>query len=482
MPERKDQYEVPSGTPLNSEEGRAFLEKMVKGGADGLAWKTLQQQLAGEYDPKIWDEIDSAIARLRARPTEQDAALVPLLLQHQVRSGLTGYTTNWPDDGQPLRTRKVIDELAAYPFAQSDHFGVVTNGALQELMKQGKIREARELRDRVIARMGDSWRVSGTLVLLLAEDNDHLAAAIEWHGQTASALLNRLPSSKLAELAANPKLKPDERARFARAAWTRLYALKRPIPRHLDALMRELNPKITGSWQSKPGAQRGDHALLLDVLKSPAMNILATSRADSGYFGEATADTAIDVYLHSTNNWWCALRPENAASAADAEVDSAFGSDTSRSALEPMLHASAVWMAFDQDEAAALGRLDSAPKQLSEEAIAWAELNGLFARKSGQDEALALAVRTTRYGCQTQGGHGAYSKRAFDLLRSKFPESDAAKRTKYWFDCKHFTYGCTDSTRDDQGYLGVEEELQPGEPAAGDKSAAPTPAPPPKLH
>lgn len=146
-------------------------------------------------------------------------------------------------------------------------------------------------------------------------------------------------------------------------------------------------------------------------------------------------------------------------------------------------------MASDPVEAAGLGQLDSAPKQLSEEAISWAKRSPFLGRKRGEDEALALAVRSTRYGCQMQGGHGIYSRQAFELLHSKFPDSDAAKRTKYWFDCSHFTFGC-EVTSDGQGSDGASgrsnsaanEDGNRAPPAVGEPqgSNAPSSGPNPK--
>ena len=422
--------------PISSTEGRDFLKKLVDSKVDGVAWSTLSQELNPNYESEIWNELNAAIGRLRTNPNVQDAALVPRLLKHQVDSALGRWSSR--ESGK----RDVINELAVYPYPESDHFGIIANIALRDLMVLGDVTAARELRDRVISRATDTTRINGTLVLLLAEDDDQIASAISKYQLESSPLLNLLPANRLGLLAANPRLSADDRARFARAAWTRLYALKRPIPRDLDVLMRSLNPKITSGWESHIGARRGDRTLLLDILRSPAMNILATSRTGNGWSGESTPETAIDVYLHSTNNWWCALDPVHADSAADTEIEQSFDSDVKRSDLEQMLHASALWMAFNPAEATALGKIDSAPKQLSEEAIEWAQRSSFFGRKRGEDESLALAIRTTRYGCQMQGGHGVYSRRAFELLHSKFPDSDAAKRTKYWFDCSHFTYGC----------------------------------------
>jgi hypothetical protein len=114
-----------------------------------------------------------------------------------------------------------------------------------------------------------------------------------------------------------------------------------------------------------------------------------------------------------------------------------------------MLLASMVWQSNDRAESRALAAIDSAPKQLSERTIVWVEHPGLFGSSTGQDEALALAIRSTRYGCQRQGGHGAYSHAAYTLLHQHFPTSDAAKRTRYWFDCAHFSGGCPAKREED---------------------------------
>ncbi|MBL8905780.1 MAG: hypothetical protein JNM20_03800, partial [Rhizobiales bacterium] len=84
------------------------------------------------------------------------------------------------------------------------------------------------------------------------------------------------------------------------------------------------------------------------------------------------------------------------------------------------------------NEISALSKMPSAPKRLSDRAIAWGK------RSKGDDgapEALALAVKTTRYGCDWHGGHGVYSKAAQELLQKKFAGTTWAAQTPYWFDC-----------------------------------------------
>ena len=45
-------------------------------------------------------------------------------------------------------------------------------------------------------------------------------------------------------------------------------------------------------------------------------------------------------------------------------------------------------------------------------------------------EALHLAVRATRYGCVAEKSR--FSKEAFALLHRRYPNSEWARKTKYW--------------------------------------------------
>jgi hypothetical protein len=42
-------------------------------------------------------------------------------------------------------------------------------------------------------------------------------------------------------------------------------------------------------------------------------------------------------------------------------------------------------------------------------------------------------VLSARWGCNRDGSRAAYSREAFQLLHSRFPDSPEAKRTPYWF-------------------------------------------------
>ena len=74
-------------------------------------------------------------------------------------------------------------------------------------------------------------------------------------------------------------------------------------------------------------------------------------------------------------------------------------------------------------------KLGNAPNYLCRTAIDWANKNPTDPRSP---EALHLAVKSTRYGC-TDKETGRWSKAAFDLLHKRYPNTNWAKETKYWF-------------------------------------------------
>jgi hypothetical protein len=410
-----------------------------------------------------WDAVDALIRESRACPSDDRLAAVAPLFYHRVRTALMypvlddNYRPAARQDGFP----NALARLETWPWRDSRHYRELVSDMLQYLIAVGRIGEARRLRDRIGPR-GEGYEAATVALILLAEDEDHLAAEIAAAPDAGQALLHQLSVPALARLAARADLTAIARARFASVAWTRLYALQRPIPAALDRLMRGLNPEIASTWTSRPGAGPGDRRLLLDVLRSPGLNILITASqrqpvdAASGYHPDNPGLIRIDVWLHSDNNWWCAWQTlRHRVTASAVMYDAFFAPDSegyrdrdplavagAQAALVPLLGASWLWRARDEAEQAALAEIPCAPRLLAERALAWRG-GGLFGgRVPGQDDALALAVRATRYGCQRQGGHAAYSRAAFTLLHARFPASDAARRTPYWFDCSHFSGGC----------------------------------------
>lgn len=423
----------------------------------GAAWKTINASLATQYDPEGWAEIDALTAAAgRAEAGDAELAAVATRFYHQVRAALM-----YPDTlARPEAFALVLGHLEAWPWRDSRHFRELTADALQYLIAEGRIDEARTLRDRGLVSR-DRYEANGPALLLLARDEDELVREIAAMPDAGQTLLNLLSVDALTRLSGRADLPAAIRARFARVAWSRLYALQRRIPRVLDGQMRTLNPEITSEWASRPGARPADKRLLLDVLRSPGLNILITSTQRGPSANPDTEEpglTAIDVFQHSDNNWWCAWQPDRHSFTAAATLYTSFfapedygtrdplAAAGAPMALGPLLRQSWLWRAQDPAEQEALAQIPSAPRLLAERAVAWR------GGPAGQDEALALAVRATRYGCQRQGGHGAWSRAAFELLHQRFAESEAARRTRYWFDCSHFTYGCRPQVRDDEAW------------------------------
>ncbi len=421
------------------------------GDRDARAWEAAELSLDSGSAPGRWPDAEMAQA-LRC-PDDASLAALPTLFYHRVRSGLIGGRFT-PD---PKRTfEEVLSRLESWPWQESRHYRAAVAASLRYLIAAGRIADARALRDRLVLK--DEYGAHYDLaLLLLAEDEDRFVRQMAADPSSERPVLfNQLSTAALARLAERGEVPAPERARFARVAWSRLYAMGRPIPARLDRVMRRLNPEITAGWISRPGrgGRRGDRRLLLDVLRSPELNILMTThQREPELPNREDVVTRIDTHQHSDNNWWCAWQVgRHSATLDELLYQQFFGKPHeyfrrvredplevagARPVLEPLLASSYLWKARGAAEQERLSNIDCAPKLMAERAVAWAGR-----RIAGQDDALALAVRATRYGCQRQGGHGAYSKAAFSLLHARFPRSGAAKRTRYWFDCAHFSGGC----------------------------------------
>lgn len=426
----------------------------------GRVWEVVRAEVGGTYDPANWANIDALVRDAAACPSDDRLAAAPRLFYHQVRAALMYPVRD--AEMAPLARQEgypaALERVRSWPWRDSAYYRTLVADMLRYLVAGGRVADARTLRDQIDLRAGEQ-QGNMTALVLLAESEDQLVHEIVARPDGGQRMINLLPIAVLARLAGREELPAPVRARFARTAWTRLYALQRPIPRPLDTLMRRLNPEITGGWTSRAGAGPDDRPLLLDMLRSPGMNIVITdhqrgSNDNMGYSDLPTL-TSIDTFEHSDNNWWCAWQPDRHRITASAIMYGAFfrpegdwipmAAAGATSALGPLLRVSWLWQAQDHEEQATLAEVQSAPRLLAERAIAWrGHGNG-----AGQDEALALAIRATRYGCQRQGGHGQYSHAAWDLLHTRFPTSDAARRTRWWFDCAHFSGGCAALRPDD---------------------------------
>jgi hypothetical protein len=237
----------------------------------------------------------------------------------------------------------------------------------------------------------------------------------------AYVLNQHMPLRLIAAAATDKAVSPALRSNIAMAAWTRAVLLG---DEGVAAQMTPLVPVLSAYAAEKDPDRRSFSALLL-MLKNPGLH----PYVDSG-FGRETELNKIDEYR---DNWWCTF---------GVKKEEQFYADyyKTRSELRELIELypkappSAKFLAA-ADRAAGdaewkrLSALPAAPTYLSAAVVAYAQAHLDDPRVP---EALALAVRSTRYGC-TDGGTGKASKQAYDLLHAKFPKSDAAARSKFWY-------------------------------------------------
>jgi tetratricopeptide (TPR) repeat protein len=165
------------------------------------------------------------------------------------------------------------------------------------------------------------------------------------------------------------------------------------------------------------------------LLKTPGLK----PYVDTG-FGRYEKDPA--KIENFRDNWWCTVHPVE-----DAEDDSGSFFFRMRAALPEPLKAlypsgqmSAVFLPeAERAQAAAewkqLAALPTAPTWLGREVMRLAEATPAEPRLP---EALHLVVRAGRYGC-ADATTREYSRRAFQLLHRRFPGSEWARKTPYYY-------------------------------------------------
>ncbi|MBC8036822.1 MAG: hypothetical protein H7X89_06365, partial [Rhizobiales bacterium] len=186
--------------------------------------------MAGQSADEYYRHAAKAAAGAAEKSCGQDpqTAAAGFLLAHAVR--LSAMSGNFEE---------AYAGLEAVPFKKAEAYynGSVLKFA-QYLLGQGNVAEARELRDRLVT--GELLRALSArqhasakqyfpdLLSWIAEDEEHWTQSrtMDWNA-VGHPIFNLLPSKKLWVFAGDPAFDQDERAMFARTAWTRDYALGR---------------------------------------------------------------------------------------------------------------------------------------------------------------------------------------------------------------------------------------------------------------
>jgi hypothetical protein len=254
------------------------------------------------------------------------------------------------------------------------------------------------LRDaqRIPAAAGSS--VDGTEELLELSPPKSLVSLFD---EDAAQILNGdLPLTMLVQAAGNATLSAALRERVARAAWVRAILLDRPELAH----------------QAKPALPLGGEPAILYILRTPGMSPWIRAGLD-----RQTPLRKIDSYR---DNWWCKLHPVTGDRLLwHPPVDS-------KKQLPAPHFLSPTELSAATEESARLDATVPVPDYLGYRVLEWA-------KKSPADpnlpELLALVVRATRYPCSEDAETSRISRTAYALLHRRFPDSEWAKKTPYFF-------------------------------------------------
>ena len=244
----------------------------------------------------------------------------------------------------------------------------------------------------------------------------------------ASDILNeQVPLSLLKDAATNASLPATLRSGIATAAWVRAVLLDNDaLALDLAPLVRTLTPVL--SFAGYVGAADKDarkfEALYL-MLKNPGLRPFI----ETG-FGRLTPIAKIDDLR---DNWWCSFGTkgedyQNNYYRSRAQFNTPLVMLYGNSKPEAAFLAQADRTQADSEWNALKG-IAAAPTFLSEQTVNYLRTHGAEPRAP---EALALAVRSTRYGCG-DAGTSKQSQAAFRLLHSRYTNSEWAKKTKYYY-------------------------------------------------
>ena len=245
------------------------------------------------------------------------------------------------------------------------------------------------------------------------KDTTNTACAEEFLDPMAAKQLDWTPLSYWMTGVNTLKPGSELRQEMALATWTR--AVIAQDWRVADQMVRVIEKEVKGSDKYlDPFLKSGDpsaktFAAAFAMLHWPG--IQPTMNAGS------LRDDPLQTINNYRMNWWCT--PEIASKAlAVGAVRPVFASFLRKSDQE----------AGERQENTILSQ-SIAPNYLVPIVVAWAKGHPDDPRVP---EALALAVKATRFGC-TDAHTTDFSKAAFGLLHSKYPQSEWAKKTKYYY-------------------------------------------------
>jgi hypothetical protein len=185
----------------------------------------------------------------------------------------------------------------------------------------------------------------------------------------------------------------------------------------LASLAPQFKPYIDG-YLAAPDEKTRAFAAAWLMLNNPGMR----PSIDSGA-GRLAPVAKMDDFR---DNWWCAA--DSAQRPMNAPLELLYRGDSPEARfLSPAQRATA------QHEQEGLASSPAALTLLARQTVQWIEAHPDDPRAP---EALSLTVRAGHYGCGGDDQTDRWVKRAFQLLHSRYPKTEAARRTRYWFSAR----------------------------------------------
>ena len=241
-----------------------------------------------------------------------------------------------------------------------------------------------------------------------------------------------MPTPLLAQAAGSSTLPAALRRQVAQAAWVRAVLLEDDrTAQQLVPILSALAPELAGllkDYDAAASAAARQFAAVFLLLHRPELHPFVYTGV-----GRQTAPGRIDSYR---DNWWCTAPPDPNSYESEwnyYDMYTKIAGPLVEIYPDKKARAPAFVTAQEQQEAArewqTILKLNTAPSWMAAQVLDWSKAHPEDPRVP---EALHLAVRATRYGC-TDDHNSKYSKAAFELLHRRYPRSEWAQKTPFWF-------------------------------------------------
>jgi hypothetical protein len=252
---------------------------------------------------------------------------------------------------------------------------------------------------------------------------------------SAIALTMKFPLATLATASKSTSLPESLRKIVTQSAWTRAVIMHdRAVALDLSPAMKAAYPDRAADIEAYATAKteaEQNFAGALAILKTPGWAPLV----EAGTRRDVDSVTGLSNYRQ---NWWCGWKRPSGVKDADY-----IGNDyENRGKISGGLKSLYPADALPSPEFLGVAERAQAEKEWSALAATGAAIEPLgtevmsFAKSHPDDphvpEALHRVVQVSRYGCYG-APNATYSKAAFDLLRTHYPDSEWTKKTPYWF-------------------------------------------------